>query len=196
MVVSGDSPDNELIQACKEGDMEAFRCLFEKYQGRNYSVAYGMLRNREDALEVSQESFIKAFKSIRSFRGKSSFGTWLFRITTNKAIDFIRRNKRHRTVEEKDWGRTIPSEMEQYPIVEHIIDPGEALARKQLREELELAMSKLPPKQRAVVILREVEGLSYQEISRILGCPKGTVMSRLHGARSRLRGLLKGRLEE
>ncbi len=195
IMASADSEDKEIVRACKKGDVQAFRLLVEKYQGRNYGVAYGILRNREDALEVSQEAFIKAYRSIRGFRGKSSFGTWLFRITTNKAIDFIRRNKKHRNLEERDWNRTLIPSNEVTGRGEHTRDPRDLLVDKELRNTLELAMNQLSPKQRTVIVLREVEGLSYDEISKTLGCPKGTVMSRLHGARARLREILKGRLE-
>ncbi len=196
MAASVDAEDKELILRCKKGDIEAFRGLFEKYQGRNYAVAYGIIRNREDALEVSQEAFIKAYRSIKSFRGRSSFGTWLFRITTNKAIDFLRRNKKHKNLEIKDLNSIASNEITEHKLLDHRRDPGETLADKELGKEIERALDKLPPKQRAVIILREVEGLSYEEISKTLGCPRGTVMSRLHGARIKLRELLQGHLED
>jgi RNA polymerase sigma-70 factor (ECF subfamily) len=192
MVAYADSEDGEGVRRCKRGEVDALRRLFEKYQARNYSVAYGIVRNREDALEVSQEAFIKVYRSLKKFRGKSSFSTWLFRITTNQAIDFLRRSRKHRTVEEPDWDRTPHPPGEDHKSVEHVQDPSEALAAKQLGVELERAMGKLSAKQRAVLVLREIEGFSYEEISRTLGCPKGTVMSRLHSARSKLRELMEG----
>ena len=193
MVAYANSEDKELILRGKRGETEALRFLFEKYQARNYAVAYGVVRNREDAFEVSQEAFIKVYRSLNKFRGKSSFSTWLFRITTNQAIDFLRRSKKHRIVaEEPDWERTVPTSRDDQQLVEHVQDPGEVLEAKQFGEELEQALGKLSAKQRAVIVLREIEGFSYSEISRMLGCPKGTVMSRLHSARSRLRELMEG----
>src|SRR5262245_61909474 len=189
----GDSPEpvgideRQLIQRCIAGDASAFEPLVEKYRQRVWRLAYQVLHDREEAWDVAQEAFVRAFHSLPSFRGQSAFYTWLFRITVNVATDRHRqRGAQARAfgperVTEEEWARTTP-------------DPGggpdQQAARAEHRERIRRALDALPPKARAIIMLSDVEGLSYREIAEVLNCPIGTVMSRLHNARKRLKGLL------
>lgn len=179
--------ENELIARCQAGDLTAFEPLVEQYRARVWRVAYQLLRNREDALDVAQEAFVRAFQSLPKFRGESAFYTWLFRIVVNLVTDYRRqRATRARAlgtepVDAEEWARTVA-------------DPGSPpdleAGRAQERERISGALESLPPHYRTVIILSDIEGLSYREIAEVLGCPIGTVMSRLHNARRRLRALL------
>jgi len=179
--------ERALIQRCIGGDATAFEPLVEKYRQRVWRLAYQVLHDREEAWDVAQEAFVRAFHSLPSFRGQSAFYTWLFRITVNVATDRHRqRGAQARAfgperVTEEEWARTTP-------------DPGggpeQQAARKEQRERIRHALDALPPKARTIIMLSDVEGLSYREIAEVLNCPIGTVMSRLHNARKRLKGLL------
>ena len=182
---SGD--ERELIQRCLAGDSAAFEPLVERYRQRVWRLAYQVLRDREEAWDCAQEAFVRAFHSLGSFRGQSAFYTWLFRITVNVATDRQRaRGAQARAfgterLPEEEWKRTTP-------------DPGAgpdlAAARSEQRERIRQALDALPPKARTIIMLSDVEGLSYREIADVLRCPIGTVMSRLHNARQRLKTLL------
>ncbi len=179
--------ERALIQRCIAGDAAAFEPLVEKYRQRVWRLAYQVLHDREEAWDVAQEAFVRAFHSLPSFRGQSAFYTWLFRITVNVATDRHRqRGARARAfgperVTEEEWARSTP-------------DPGrgpdQEAARAEQRERIRRALDALPPKARTIIMLSDVEGLSYREIAEVLNCPIGTVMSRLHNARKRLKGLL------
>jgi RNA polymerase sigma-70 factor (ECF subfamily) len=179
--------ERALIQRCIAGDAAAFEPLVEKYRQRVWRLAYQVLHDREEAWDVAQEAFVRAFHSLSSFRGQSAFYTWLFRITVNVATDRHRqRGAQARAfgperVTEEEWTRSMP-------------DPGrgpdQEAARAEQRERIRRALDGLPPKARAIIMLSDVEGLSYREIAEVLNCPIGTVMSRLHNARKRLKGLL------
>jgi RNA polymerase sigma-70 factor (ECF subfamily) len=179
--------ERALIQRCIAGDAVAFEPLVEKYRQRVWRLAYQVLHDREEAWDVAQEAFVRAFHSLPSFRGQSAFYTWLFRITVNVATDRHRqRGAQARAfgperVTEEEWARSTP-------------DPGrgpdQEAARAEQRERIRRALDALPPKARTIIMLSDVEGLSYREIAEVLNCPIGTVMSRLHNARKRLQGLL------
>jgi len=180
-----DGDELELIERAKRGDRQAFGVLVERYQRRVVGVAQAVAHNRDDALELAQETFVKAFENLSKFESRSSLSTWLYRIAANVAIDFRRREGRHvvlRGLEAEDEFRRIPSQTE---------DAFRVVRRRELSERIHKALDQLTQEHRAVILLREVEGLSYDEISETLGVPRGTVMSRLHYARGRLRGLLK-----
>lgn len=181
--------DRELLEAVLRGDGTAYRGLVEKYQTRVYGMVYGMLRNREDARDVTQEAFVKAYRNLESFRLESGFYTWIYRIAMNLAIDFTRKRKRRET---SGFDEGIATRDEDGEIAEahHEDGPGRQLERKRLFAKIMDAMQELPEDQREVILLRELEGLQYKEIADIMGIPEGTVMSRLFYARKKLQKLL------
>ena len=179
----------ELLQAVKAGDATAYQGLVEKYQGRIYSMVYGMIRNREDARDITQDAFVKAYRSLGSFRLEASFYTWIYRIAMNLTIDFTRKRKRRK---QSGFDESIGTRDEKGDIAEvhHGDSPSKALERKQLYTRIMDALEKLPADQKQVILLRELEGLSYKEISDVMEIPEGTVMSRLFYARKKLQSLL------
>ena len=182
--------DTEMVLKVRDGDVTAFRGLVEKYQGRVYSMVYGMLRNREDARDVTQDAFVKAFHNLDSFRLESSFYTWLYRIAMNLAIDVTRKRKRRKT---SAFEESIAARDEDGSIAEvhHQDGPQRLHQRKRLYGRIMDAIETLPEDQRQANLLRELDGLSYKEISEIMGIPEGTVMSRLFYARKKLQKLLE-----
>jgi len=190
--------ERKLVRRARRGDEEAFRELMVRYRKKVYSIAYGVVRNPETALDICQEVFIKVHRYLKSFQGSSSFYTWLYRISVNLSIDYLRKQSRHDTVDYDDMLlRREPDDAEAH-IVPTLLDqnPLEALDRKELSEQISNALDSLSPKHRAVLVLREVEGLSYEEISRIQKIQKGTVMSRLHHARKNIQRTLYKYLAE
>jgi RNA polymerase sigma-70 factor (ECF subfamily) len=183
--------DLELLKAVKAGDPTAYRGLVEKYQGRVYAMVYGMVRNREDARDLTQDAFVKAYNNLDGFRIESSFYTWLYRIAMNLAIDHIRKRQRQGTT---SFEESIAARDEDGGIAEvhHEDDPRKTLERKRLYEKIMDALDKLPADQKQVILLREMEGLSYKEISDVMDIPEGTVMSRLFYARKKLQKVLAG----
>ena len=153
-------------------------------------MIYGMVRNAEDARDLTQEAFVKAFRNLKSFRLESSFYTWLYRIAMNLAIDHTRKQKRRETKEFDEQVGTRNSEGDLSEI-HRAESPRKALERKQLMAAINDALQKLPEEQRQIVVLREVQGLSYREISEVMDIPEGTVMSRLYYARKKLQKLLE-----
>ena len=188
--------DRRLVACARDGDEDAFRVLFERYHRRAYTLAYGMVHNSDDALDIVQEAFIKAHRYLERFEGNSSFYTWFYRIVMNLAIDHIRKRKRARHV---DFDDTIAHLEGDAPVGEESLlprmlgqNPSKALARKEIREQVAKALDQLSDNHRAVLIMREFEGLSYQEMSEVMACSKGTIMSRLfHARRNMQRHLLE-----
>ena len=180
------SEDLELVERVQGGDQDAFKELVERYQRKVYSICYGMLKDSEASLDVSQEVFIKVYRYMEKFNRESSFYTWLYRITVNMCIDHIRKNSKVQRVEYDD---RISHESGEIEGEEHSlpstlgIHPDKVYGRKELREKMLEALETLSEKHRTILILREVEGLSYEEMADVLNISKGTVMSRLYHAR-------------
>lgn len=180
--------DQELVSAARGGDQSAFAALVEANQGRVYALALRMTGNPEDAADLTQEAFLSAWRALGSFQGQAAFSTWLYRLTSNACIDFLRREKRRAafsmTMEEggEDRQAQVPDER---------WSPDRALERSELRLELERALGELTPEHRQVLLLRETEGLSYAEIAQALEVEEGTVKSRLARARLALRERLR-----
>ncbi len=183
----------ELVKRAQDGDQEAFQELVETYQRKVYSICYGMLKNKQDSLDVSQEVFIKVFKYLENFNHNSSFYTWLYRITYNKCIDFIRKQKRRSEVDYDDSiQRSTEVEGDDNILPSTLgLDPDRVYGRKELREKMLEALDTLSEKHRTILILREVEGLAYEEMADVLGISKGTVMSRLYHARRYFQDAIK-----
>jgi RNA polymerase sigma-70 factor (ECF subfamily) len=184
------SEDHDLVRKVIDGDATAFRCLVERYQGRIYSIVYGMVRNREDARDLSQEAFVKAYRNLERFRFSASFYTWLCRIAMNVSIDHLRKQKIRRASAYDD-GIGTKDAAGVISLAHHRGDPSRSMERKQLRARITAALESLPEDQKEVIILREIDGLSYKEISDIMEIPEGTVMSRLYYARKKMQQALK-----
>ena len=189
-----DPTDLEAVTRAAKGDHEAFRVLVERYQDRAYGLALRVMRDEEQARDVLQDAFLKAYRSLDRFEGRSSFYTWFYRVVMNLCIDAKRRRPAGRMVE---WDEAhaletpIGTGLDAVDPARHQSEgPAGDLERAELRETLQRAIEKLPDDARQTLVLREVDGLTYSEIAKLLGIPKGTVMSRLHHARRRLRALL------
>jgi RNA polymerase sigma-70 factor (ECF subfamily) len=176
--------ETEMISRCQQGDQEALREIFDRYHKKVYRIAYGVVRQREEALDIVQEVFIKLFRSIKNFKGRSHFYTYLYRMVMNTAIDHTRKTG-------KQFISSLDEEGSFQPSDEVEKGPERILLHKEAEEKLKSAMEKLPAEQKAALIFREVEGLSYQEMAEAMGCSIGTVMSRLHYGRKRMQELLK-----
>jgi len=178
--------ENLAVKKAQDGDKTAFRLLVEKYQQRIFYTVLDILKNQEDARDLTQETFVKAYMSLNQFKGEASFYTWIYRIAFNMSIDFKRKYARrggdHLEIEERhtyDSPQSVDN------------DPNESLLRKQQGNKITEALNSLSEDHRTVMILREVDGLSYEEIADALSVSRGTVMSRLHYARKHMQSLLK-----
>jgi len=177
--------EEHLIQAARGGDLEAFNQLVLIYQGQVYALAYRLLGNRDTAADATQEAFLSAFQHIGRFR-KGSFRAWLLRITTNFCYDTLRR-ERSRPTSPLEILFTRPDSPELHRSEGERTDPEVYLERQELAREIQLALNTLPPEQRIAVVLCDVEEFPYAEAARISGISLGTLKSRLHRGRARLR---------
>lgn len=185
--------DEALVNRCLTGDQKSYHTLVTRYQKKLFSVAYGMVHQVEDALDLVQEAFLKGFRNLSKFQGQSSFYTWIYRILINLCIDFLRKEKRQQVEDYDDTLKHVAAPNSSFPTLEpgaHNRDPLKAVSNKELGEQIWGAIETLSENHKAVIVLREIEGLSYEEIAEALSCSKGTVMSRLHHARARLRQAL------
>jgi len=185
--------DHDLVQRVQEGDTAAFRALFDKYHRRAFAVAMGVVKNEDDALDAVQEAFVKVHKNIHKFEGSSSFYTWLYRIVMNVSIDHVRRTGRRKDLDFDERALHEESEVAGdgalVPSVTNA-NPGKAALRRELGSAIQVALQELPEHHRAVIVLREIEGMSYEEMAEALEVPKGTVMSRLFHARRKMQTAL------
>jgi len=185
--------DLTLVRRARAGDQRAFGLLVERYQKKVYAVALGMVKDAEEAMDVSQEAFVKVHRYLDRFKGDSSFYTWLYRITTNTCIDVLRRRAviSQESVEYDDSVQLDLAEANLGALGSQVdASPARSALRRELGEKLEEALAQLPEKHRAILLLRELEGMSYEDLARTLEIPKGTVMSRLFHARAKVQRLL------
>lgn len=182
--------DRELIRAAQGGDQRAFRKLVERHQRRAFSIAIGLVRDENDAREIVQEAFLRVYRGLATFQGGSSFFTWLYRIVTNLAIDLIR--KPGRKDAELLENQTVDEDKSDFSLVSRIdgADPIDVIRRREIAARIRTALDALPPYHRGVILMREVEGMSYEEMAQAMGVSKGTIMSRLFHARQKLQKAL------
>lgn len=182
------SEEMNLIRRINSGETELFELLVREHQKTVYNLALRMLRHPEDAQDCAQEAFIKAYRSLPFFRGEASFSSWLYRLTTNVCLDLLRKRRRREevslTLEDED------EEPVEYPIADERFSPEASLEKKELRETVQQGLETLPPEFRQVLLLREVGGLSYEEIGQELSLEPGTVKSRIFRARKKLAAYL------
>ncbi|MES2708849.1 MAG: sigma-70 family RNA polymerase sigma factor [Verrucomicrobiota bacterium] len=182
--------DADLVARCQAGQSQAFETLVVRYRGRVYAMIVNMTGNDADAWDLSQEVFLKAWRALPKFEARSQFFTWLYRITHNVTYDWLRKRKIGNGMEFDDaMGQTPAAGAVTVP--HHEPEPDTRLRNKEIGGRIAEALKELSPEHRSVMLLKEVEGLSYQEIAETVGCTLGTVMSRLFYARKRLQTLLR-----
>ena len=173
-----------VIQAVLDGDVNAYEALVKEYEKNEYNLALRMTGNSEDAADMAQEAFIKAYNSLTAFRGDSKFSVWLYRIVSNVCLDFLRSRSRKQTVSlstENDDGEEV-----ELDIADETHSPEQLLDRSLTRDAVRRGLAALPPDHREILLLREIQGLSYEEIADVLGLEAGTVKSRIFRARKKL----------
>jgi RNA polymerase sigma-70 factor, ECF subfamily len=188
---------DQLVQRSQRGDTAAFDQLVNLYQDRIYNYVARMVRDPVEAEDIAQEAFVKAYRNLPSFRGASTFQTWLYRIAGNLTIDAVRRRRRR----ENTFSLDAPVDTEEGAMTRELEDvslpgPSGRVESSETRRQVHQAIQQLSPKLRSVVVLYELQGLSYEEIADILGCPLGTIKSRLFNARMELKDKLGAVLPE
>lgn len=185
--------DRQLVQRAQNGDRRAFEALVRKYQRRVFRLAYGLVKRPEDAMDIAQEAFVKVHKNLEGFKGDASFYTWLYRITRNLAIDHLRRQRGGDPVEYEDGMRREEEAGQELGLrtSSKTFSPVKDALDKELGGRLHAALGALSENHREILLLREVEGLSYEELAEALDIPKGTVMSRLFHARKKMQEALR-----
>lgn len=192
--VSPREEERHLVNRAQDGDLSAYDELIRRHQERIYATLYHMTSNHEDANDLAQEAFIKAFKALKSFKGDSSFYTWVYRIAVNRTINFLkqRRNRHHMSLNDADWN------VENDPDLVSLISdqtPRREANLSELQEKLNEALLKLSEVHRMVVVMHDVQGMPHEEISEIMKCNVGTVRSRLFYARQQLQAILSDYLK-
>ena len=191
--------DITLVQRVRTGDQRAFKQLVERYQRKVFGVAYGMMHNKEDARDVAQEAFVKVYRYLAYFKGEASFSTWLFRITSNICIDLMRKRGQTRGLTHIEFDEEATHDIAEAQIgaLGSLLgtNPQKSAMRKELGDKINEALSEIPQAHRQILLLREVEGMSYEAISKTLDVPKGTVMSRLFHARLKMQKKLNNYIE-
>lgn len=182
--------DDVLVGAAQKGDMAAFEELVARHRDKIYARAFSMLRNEEDAVDVSQEAWVKGWQRLVQFQGDSSFATWMTRIVINLCLDHLRKQKRVRADSIEKMEEEVGGVERQMPVVNP--NPTERLERGELRQRIDKALAQLSHEHRTVLILHEFEELEYKLIAKKMGCSIGTVMSRLFYARRKMAVLLAG----
>ncbi len=182
------------MERSRKGDPEAFRAIFERYKRRAYALALGVVHDKDAALDVVQEAFLRAHRHLDGFEGNASVYTWLYRIVMNAAIDHVRKEGRRKTVDYDDAVAHLEeqSSADTAALVPELLrgNPAKEIARREIREKIDAALGQLSENHRAVLVMREVDGLSYEEMAKVMKCSKGTIMSRLFHARKNMQKLL------
>jgi RNA polymerase sigma-70 factor (ECF subfamily) len=182
--------DEELVKAAQEGDMAAFEELVARHRDKIYARAFSMLRNEEEATDLSQEAWVKGWQRLVQFQGDSSFATWMTRIVINLCLDQLRKNKRVRSESIDEMNEETGGVERQLPVITP--NPTEGLERGELRARIDKALGQLSYEHRTVLMLHEFEEMEYKLIAKKMGCSIGTVMSRLFYARRKMASLLAG----
>ena len=191
-LAQSDVSELDLVKRCQAGDTEAFDELVTRCRTRVFGMIYNMVHSEQDAWDLAQESFLKAWKSIGRFRGQSSFYTWVYRIVMNVTIDWLRKKQVKGSGAEFDDAiqlTEIDPASKTVPKTEAL--PHQTMERDEIRARIQKAIAQLSPEHRAVILMKEIEGMQYHEIAEALGCSIGTVMSRLFYARKKLQALLR-----
>ncbi len=178
-----EADEAQVVIWARNGDYAAFEELVRRYRNDVFALSYHYLRNREEAWDISQEVFIKVHRALKTFRGESSFKTWLLRITANRCKDFFKKRRLKTVAFDEAIGQDGPAPL--------AAGPEKALANKELGQAIQTAVDGLSEKHRSAFVLREYEGLSYEQMAEVMGCSLGTVMSRLHHARKKLQTALQ-----
>jgi RNA polymerase sigma-70 factor, ECF subfamily len=186
-----DVSEVDLVRRCQAGNSEAFDELVTRYRTRVFGMIYNMVHSEQDAWDLAQDSFVKAWKSIGRFRGQSSFYTWIYRIVMNVTIDWLRKKQVKSGAEFDDSIQLKEVEPGSRTVPQAEALPSEHMEQTEIRGEINKAIAQLSPEHRAVILMKEIEGMQYHEIAEALGCSIGTVMSRLFYARKKLQNLLK-----
>ena len=181
-------PDEKLVRRSQRGEMAAFEELVARHQDKIYARAFSMMRNEEDAVDLSQEAWVKGWQRLKQFQGDSSFVTWMTRIVINLCLDQLRKHKRQRAESIQQLEEDLGGVERQMPTV--TVNPTEGLERKELRSRIDRALGQLSHEHRTVLILHEFEDLEYKEIAKRMQCSIGTVMSRLFYARRKMANLM------
>jgi len=182
--------DEVLVKAAQKGDMAAFEELVARHRDKIYARAFSMLRNEDDATDLSQEAWVKGWQRLHQFQGDSSFATWMTRIVINLCLDQLRKNKRIKSESIDEMNEETGGVERQMPVITP--NPTENLERGELRQRIDKALGQLSYEHRTVLILHEFEELEYKLIAKKMGCSIGTVMSRLFYARRKMAALLAG----
>ncbi|MDF2692809.1 MAG: ECF-family polymerase sigma factor [Labilithrix sp.] len=190
--------DRGLIARAQQGDVAAFRQLVERHQRRAFAIALSLVRDENDARELVQDAFLRVYKGLNNFQGGSSFFTWLYRIITNLSIDLIRKPGRQLADIDESRFESDESQEAEFPLLSRVdgSDPLDVVRRREIAGRLQAALDALPPYHRGVIVMREIEGLSYEEMATAMGVSKGTIMSRLFHARQKLQKALSDCYEE
>jgi RNA polymerase sigma-70 factor (ECF subfamily) len=191
----GAGDDRGLVRAAQKGDEHAFRELVERYQRRIYQLALGMTKDPDDAMDIAQETFVRVHKYLPTFKGDSSFFTWTYRIATNLCLDAQRKKGRTERVDVEE-GDEAEIEAAMDPPSHALAGPQRQALNEELKGKIDEALAGLSENHRAILLLREVEGLSYEELAKVLDIRKGTVMSRLFHARLKMQNKLREYLGE
>ena len=180
--------DVALVRAAQKGDTDAFEELVARHRDKIYARAFSMMRNEDEAVDLSQEAWVKGWQRLAQFQGDSSFATWITRIVINLCLDELRKQKRRRTESIEEMDEESGGVERQMPVV--TTNPTERLERGELRQRIDQALGQMSHEHRTVVVLHEFEEMEYKEIAKAMGCSIGTVMSRLFYARRKLASLL------